>query len=466
MARQQESWKVLGIVQVQILCLAANTQHMLFCALVLAAAVSSRAVDLEKGIIYVQPSYHYTNTLDLNLDVLKQDLDTIKAKGFSNVGLRVSWGELMAKWDSSTRTPTWNSAKCEALGAIASEVSKRGLKLIFNTHLKDTVPEGVDGAVYQNDTAPDSRGVHGGGFWHAPNVQDAMVRDDYREPMTLFHTQFARCLRDSPDAPRFWKHAFESTYFFPQKLSSASVERVGPVAVAKFRQWAKDNNETIEHWAQRWGEPGLSSFDQVTVPHDTGQQSPNKAKLGDYWRFWLLGVLKQGKYGLSIREIFEGIKRGASGAYAPRLAFKHWKPGNFISQTDLTMDEIKSAYDLPINATALGYYVNTHEDLANEPAAFKQYIEQVKSVAPSDLPIIDWETGASTLNLTESQSAEWARLMIATAKEEGLAGFNWWQFIDWAPVPSAPCATLTACQLLHFGAFRLNGTAKEVWSVL
>ena len=52
---------------------------------------------LERGIIYVQPSYHYTNTLLLDLGVMANDLDTIRAAGFTNVGLRVSWGELMSE---------------------------------------------------------------------------------------------------------------------------------------------------------------------------------------------------------------------------------------------------------------------------------------------------------------------------------------------------------------------------------
>ena len=36
---------------------------------VLASLVIPLAAALEKGIIYVQPSYHYTNTLDLDLEV-------------------------------------------------------------------------------------------------------------------------------------------------------------------------------------------------------------------------------------------------------------------------------------------------------------------------------------------------------------------------------------------------------------
>ena len=41
-----------------------------------------------------------------------------------------------------------------------------------------------------------------------------------------------------------------------------------------------------------------------------------------------------------------------------------------------------------------------------------------------------------------------------------------WQFIDWAPTQGAPCTRLTQCQLLHFGAHRLDGTPKPVWAVL
>jgi hypothetical protein len=35
------------------------------------------------------------------------------------------------------------------------------------------------------------------------------------------------------------------------------------------------------------------------------------------------------------------------------------------------------------------------------------------------------ETGASTLNLTETQQSHWASLMMSTAMAQGVAGFNW-----------------------------------------
>jgi hypothetical protein len=127
---------------------------------------------------------------------------------------------------------------------------------------------------------------------------------------------------------------------------------------------------------------------------------------------------------------------------------------------------VKEAFDLPINATAMGYYVNDPASLETQPTAFSNYIQDVKSVAPPGLPLIVWETGASTRNLTEAQQAKWATLMMQTVAKEGVAGFNWWQFIDWAPTPSQPCKGDTQCQLLHFGAHNLDGSPKEVWSAL
>ena len=117
---------------------------------------------------------------------------------------------------------------------------------------------------------------------------------------------------------------------------------------------------------------------------------------------------------------------------------------------------MKEAFDLPINATAMGYYVNDPASLETEPTAFTNYIQDVKSVAPPGLPLIVWETGASTRNLTEAQQAKWATLMMQTVAKEGVKGFNWWQFIDWAPTPSQPCKGDTQCQLLHFGAHHLD----------
>ena len=133
------------------------------------------AEPLERGIIYVQPSYHYTSTLLLDMAVLRRDLDSIAQHGFVNVGLRTSWGEIMSKWDHRTHQPTWNEASCQRLAIIAAECAKRKLRLIFNTHLKDTVPEGVEGAVLVNHTEPDSQGVVPAPYWRSTFV-DHMVR--------------------------------------------------------------------------------------------------------------------------------------------------------------------------------------------------------------------------------------------------------------------------------------------------
>jgi len=445
-------------------------------ALVLGAHLCSLvAAGLDRGIIYVQPSYHFASTLDLDLAVLRTDLDAIASAGFVNVGLRTSWGEIMSKWDGETGKATWNDESCATLAAVAVECAKRKLRLIFNTHLRDTVPEGVEGAYFVNHTAPDSRGVVPRPYWTSTFV-DHMVRDSYREPMVLFHTKFAQCLRASPTVPRFWKHSFESAYVFPQTMTNAQVTATAPAANEKFRLWAADTNPDIAHWAQRWNEGDyLRNFSQITIPHQT-QHALSAAKFGDFWRFWLLGVLKQGKYGLSIGNIFGGLADGAGESYVPGLAFKHWKPKNFEDPavTDLAMAELKEAFDLPINATALGYYVNDAPSLAAEPASFQAYVRSVKAVAPPALPVIIWETGASTWNLTESQQASWATMMMATSEAEGVAGFNWWQFIDWAPTPSQqPCTQQcgappcnTQCQLLHFGAHTLDGKPKAVWDVL
>ena len=151
------------------------------------------------------------------MDVLRKDLDAIVQHGFVNVGLRTSWGNIMSKWDGKAGQATWNEASCSKLAAIAAECAKRKLRLIFNTQLKDSVPEGVEGAVLVNSSAPDSHGVVQGAHWKSKFV-DHMVRDSYRAPMIQFHTKFAACLKQSPGVPRFWKHSFESAYVFPQKM--------------------------------------------------------------------------------------------------------------------------------------------------------------------------------------------------------------------------------------------------------
>ena len=79
----------------------------------------TKAWTLERGIIYVQPSYYFASTLQLDLDVLRKDLDVIVTQGFVNVGLRTSWGNIMSKWDGKAGQATWNEASCSKLAAIA-----------------------------------------------------------------------------------------------------------------------------------------------------------------------------------------------------------------------------------------------------------------------------------------------------------------------------------------------------------
>ena len=150
---------------------------------------------------------------------------------------------------------------------IAAECAKRQLRLIFNTHLRDTVPEGVEGARLVNHTAPDSRGVVPAPYWSSTFV-DHMVRDSYREPMIAFHTQFAACLKHSPGVPRFWKHAFESAYVFPQKMTNAEIAKTAPAANEKFQRWAQDNNPDIRQLVAAGLVPGRLARLAVPLAHD------------------------------------------------------------------------------------------------------------------------------------------------------------------------------------------------------
>ena len=72
---------------------------------------------------------------------------------------------------------------------------------------------------------------------------------------------------------------------------------------------------------------------------------PAPRRFGDFWRFWLLGVLKHGTYGLSIGDIRAALVKGAQGAFDPEVAFKHWRPANLLGLTDMTHAEVVDAFD-------------------------------------------------------------------------------------------------------------------------
>lgn len=133
------------------------------------------------------------------------------------------------------------------------------------------------------------------------------------------------------------------------RYTNAQVAKYAPSVTVKFQQWLEDKNSNLSHWATRWGESSyLKNFSMITVPH-LSKHPISKAKFGDYWRFWLFGVLKEGTYGLSVGDIYQALAKGAGTAYSPGLAFKHWRPGNFQFVGDFTDAELVAAYDLPIN---------------------------------------------------------------------------------------------------------------------
>ena len=422
----------------------------------------SRSQEPQRGIIYVQPSYHYTNTRQLSFAAFERDLVSIAAlpKKVVNLGLRVSWGDLMTHWNATTQTASYNESYCTKLGAMARALEARGMKLVFNTHLKEHVPTGLPGILWRPPT-PDIYNVSGGAgddVWRS-SYGDLMVRDEYAQPILAFHEKFAACLAPGTGV-RWWKHAFESCYLFPSPAANKNAD----AARTKFALWAEAQNASIAHWAERWDESNLRSFSSVTLPNQTNGKldAAARAKNGDFFRFWLLGVLRDGTYGLSIPAIAAALQRGAAASgwrSGVSLGFKHWQVMNFQRLTDLTQAELQRAFDLPgVNLTALGYYVNTEAELAQEPALFDTYINATRAVAPVNLPMVVWETGASTLALSPAQQASWLDMVEAAVVRHKLLGFNWWQIVDWAPRPGEKDGIG-----LHFGLTFLNGTRKDAW---
>lgn len=142
----------------------------------------------------------------------------------------------------------------------------------------------------------------------------------------------------------------------------------------------------------------------------------------------------------------QALQKGAGGAYEPQLGFKHWKATNFIATTDLTPAELRSAYDLPINVTALGMYCSGGDPLLPSTCIpsgnttqgdLEKYVSLTKQFAPPRLPILIWETGSSTRLLPEEEQIVWAALVEATCKKYSLLGYASFPL---SPDKSAPVA--------------------------
>ena len=63
-------------------------------------------------------------------------------------------------------------------------------------------------------------------------------------------------------------------------------------------------------------------------------------------------------------------------------------------------------------------------ELAQEPGLFDTYVNATRAVAPPALPMVVWETGASTFQLSPAQQASWLAMVEAGVARHGLLGFN------------------------------------------
>jgi hypothetical protein len=90
--------------------------------------------------------------------------------------------------------------------------------------------------------------------------------------MLLFHRKFASCFKDTPTAPHYWKHAFESCYIFPGAAPpSPTAALATSAATAAFALWARDTNPSLQHWKSRyvWGviDQALLWNKSTSMPH-------------------------------------------------------------------------------------------------------------------------------------------------------------------------------------------------------
>tara|TARA_Y100000310_G_scaffold321043_1_gene378142 strand:- start:3988 stop:5697 length:1710 start_codon:yes stop_codon:yes gene_type:complete len=432
-----------------------NIVFIVFLLFGLITIVGAGLPEFSKGIVYTQPSYYHSNFDQLDMVVLEDDFEEFSSR-FDVVGIWIDWGDIMTSWDSQTKTATYNGMFEEKLQNIVDLADFYGLSVIFNIKSSTfSVPEGIQDTKWINSFVDEGGIMHPGYLGHS---WDILTDENKKEAYLVFHEELGRIMKDKPNI-LYYKHAFESLYIkFPWGRDT-------PKNVEMWQKFLQDKNPDLSYWNTRWDEnyADWESVELVASDHSSwdgywnqkGEEpyKSSKEKWGDYYRFLLLGIHKDGDYGLSLSEIEDALQKYDTDAI---LAFKNFKPSRFKWESDLTDAELADIFSFG-SVIPLGYYPKDSTDIGGQ--GLIDYINDVKALTSK--PIIIWESGVSTYEFTEEEQKTWIENLDAISKQEGLIGYNIWMHQD-----SYPKIGVSQGKEDLFGLKDEGGNPKPAWNVL
>lgn len=422
-----------------------------------------------KGIIYYQPkASHQFFLRNLDLSIVRRDLQKFKKTGFNTIGIDVSWGELIAEVDPKNNyTPTrFHNDRIEKLKKLAQIAQEEGVYLYVSPGIQNLPMQ-----VPSKDYAP-SFDKHGNFY---PAFNGYLIRNWQVDP--AINQGFLTYLEFTGKILKPYKNVLCYALYFELMEQQFPWCHEDPLLIKAWQKYLKDKNPKIKYWNKRWDE-NYKSFKEISLPYrdrsywkiyydkvleiDPIESHPLMWR--DCYDFMMVAIGWDGKYGMSFKQMSSAIRKGdpdALVAWKPHDPIRYaWELGclpeyqNGTTPTDAE-DILKKTYSYPgIDIITLDGYPNAYTDpkqRANE-LSFKPNYNRAKEVMKiSPLPFYCQEFG---INHHQWSSYECKKYLVNALKgyqELNAIGYNIWQSQDYYK------STISDDIQPNFGIFDVNG---------
>jgi hypothetical protein len=398
----------------------------------------SRLVDsgkpvLLRGAMYFQPhAFHHCFWEDLDLGMMERDFAAMRAQGFNLACVHVTWGSFMPTVDVKARRYEWSRAAEAKLRRLLDSARRHGLYLDL-WFGNSRAPAGVN-AMF-DPAFTDVGGVKHDAY-HGWLVGDWPANADYDtyawQAFLRFHERVARICRAYDNVifdPLDWQHLNLNYWNYNDALNLRS-----------WREFLRRENPDLAYWNARWGEKN-GSWDDVLLPvDDWARDSICKLDKTPYRGLQPIPYEKEKWQDfnrwhnpLSTR-IIVGITAALRRGDPKALILQRVDPWRYVYWREMTW----GVGDVDLYAQ--GWYPGSPKELEQAEHHLRSEIDAIRSRASRPKPMLLWEVGVDVVHLYPKASeaerdqhrARYVPLVEKLAREQGLVGWAWWVWRDYA----------------------------------
>jgi len=404
-----------------------------------------------KGVVYYQPaaSHHYL-LKGLDLARVPGDLERLKDVGFNTLLLDVAWGEFVAEADPADGycPKRLYADRIEKLTKLARMARDAGFYLYVSA-ATSCVPPQVAAKDYPagTDDAGNAQEAFQG-YYIFNWLLDPAVNEGFLAYLRLLGETLAPF-----DNVLGYAFSFEGTdLFLPWARDEAGVR-------AAWRRYLRDRNPDVAFWKRRWDEADASytSVDGIELPchdwpfwegyfkaHGITPLESSPVAWQDYFHWRMVATLGDGRYGLSMSAMAQGIRDGDPDAlilwkpYDPlRYAWEMgcldaFKAGKTPPDVAAIIDTI---FSYPgVDLIACDAYPNATTDPAvrAEELAFTRNAARIEALERvSKRPLFCQEYGINHHEWSLDEQVVYFNNAIPAFERARLLGHNLWQGDDY-----------------------------------